>query len=397
MRILMVHNRYRIRGGEDESTGMETALLRSHGHEVVEYTEENEQIAELSSWRVAFRTIWSQQSYRRLRRLIREQRPHLACFQNLFPLISPAAYYAAKAEGLPTVQMLRNYRLLCPNALLFRQGRPCEDCLQRLLPWPGILHACYRDNRRASAAVATMLTTHRALRTWKRRVNMYVALTEFGRQKFIQGGFAASKIMVKPNFVYPDPKPGDGPRQFAIFAGRLFPEKGVDTLLDAWERLPSSVPLKIVGEGPAAERIMALCERVPEIEWLGRKPLADVYELMGQAHFLIFPSKWYEGLGRTIIEAFAKGTPVLASNLGSMAALIEHGRTGLHFEPGNADDLAAKIAWAWSHPVEMAAMGQAARREFEAKYTAERNYAMTMEIYQRAMGQPIIRPLSTTT
>lgn len=314
------------------------------------------------------------------------------CFQNLFPLISPSAYYAAKAEGLPTVQTLRNYRLFCLNSFLFRQGHPCEDCLQQLLPWPGVVHACYRDNRMASATVATMLATHRALRTWQRKVDIYVALTEFGRQKFIQGGLPASKLVVKPNFVYPDPGPGDGPRQFAVFVGRLSPEKGVGMLLDAWERLASPVPLKIVGEGPAAERIIALRQHMPQIEWLGRQPLDVVYRLMGQAGFLVFPSQLYEGLSRTIIEAFAKGTPVLASNLGTMATLIEHGRTGLHVEPGNPEDLAAKVAWAWTHPADMAAMGLAARREFEAKYTAERNYALMMEIYQRAMGRPITPP-----
>jgi glycosyltransferase involved in cell wall biosynthesis len=390
VRILVVHNRYRFRGGEDESTEMEVALLRSRGHEVMEFFEDNQRIDRISAPRLALRTVWSQESYRQLRQVMRERRPHIAYFQNTFPLISPAAYYAAKSEGVTIVQTLRNYRLLCPNALFFRDGRPCEDCHRKLIPWPGVLHACYRENRMASLTVASMLTAHRVLRTWKNAVDVYIALTDFARQKFIEGGLPAEKIVVKPNFVHPDPGPGACQGQYVLFVGRLFPEKGLDTLLAAWERLRLRLPLKIVGEGPLAGRVVEVSQRLPEVTWLGRKTIAEVYTLMEGALCLVFPSTWYEGLPRTVIEAFAKGIPVVASNLGAMSTLVEHGRTGVHFTAGDPDDLAASVRWVSTHPQARAEMGRQARQEYEAKYTAERSYDMLMTIYEKALGRPVL-------
>jgi glycosyltransferase involved in cell wall biosynthesis len=386
VRILVIHNRYRIRGGEDESTEMEIALLRAHGHEVTDFFEDNQRIDQLSVPNLALRTVWSQESYWQLRRLIGTCRPHIAYFQNTFPLISPAAYYAAKAEGVATVQTLRNYRLLCPNALFFRDGRPCEACLGRRTFWPGVLHACYRQNRLASFTVATMLMTHRALHTWQRAVDIYIALTEFARQKFIEGGIPAAKIFVKPNFVHPDPGVSSGRGRYALFVGRLFPEKGLDTLLAAWKRLATPVPLKIVGEGPMADRVVEACQVLPEVTWLGRQTMAQVSALMGEARYLVFPSTWYEGLPRTIIEAFAKGIPVVASNLGAMSTLVEDGRTGMHFAAGDPEALATSVQWAWSHPQAMAEMGHRARQEYEAKYTAERSYERLMTIWAQLLG-----------
>ena len=393
MRILLVHNRYRIRGGEDEVSEMEAALLRSHRHELIELIEDNQRITSLASLRMGFSTVWNRESYRHLRRLIREWRPDIVHIHNFFPLISPAAHYAASVEGIPTVQTLHNYRLLCPNALFLRNGRPCEDCLGKFVPWPGVVHACYRGNRAASGTVALMLIVHRALGTWNKAVSLYIALTDFARQKFIDGGMPAGKIVVKPNFIYPSPDPGEGHGCYALFVGRLFPEKGLDTLLAAWEQLGGRVPLKIVGDGPLARKVVEFGTRLPDLKWLGRRDLKEVYALMSQARFLILPSIWYEGgLPRTVIEAFAMGRPVIASDLGSMSTLVEHGRTGLHFTPGAPDDLATRVAWAWNHPQDMMEMGQEARREYEAKYTAERNYELLMEIYRRATARPQTAP-----
>jgi glycosyltransferase involved in cell wall biosynthesis len=392
LRILVGHNRYQIRSGEDECADTEMALLRAQGHEVIEYIEQNQRISQLSSLRLACRTVWSQESYHRLRELIHERRPHIAYFQNLFPLISPAAYYITKAEGIPTVQMLQNYRLLCPNALLFRDGHLCEACLDRFVPWPGVVHSCYRGSRAASGAVAVMLTVHRWLRTWDTKVDVYIALTEFARQKFVQGGLPSQKIVVRPNFVHPDPGPGSGPRQYTLFVGRLFPEKGLETLLAAWKRLGEQIPLKIVGEGPLHNHAMTEYGALSNIEWLGRRPLEEIYTLMGSASFLVFPSTWYEGLPRTIIEAFAKGTPVVASDLGAMSTLVEHRRTGLLFTPADPQDLAATIEWAWTHPQAMAEMGRWARQEYEARYTAEQSYERLIAIFRQATHPDVAPP-----
>ena len=381
MRILSIHNNYQIRGGEDESRELEERLLREKGHEVEVYEENNHRISTIGAVNLAFRTVWSTESYNIVKQKLIGKACDLIHVQNYFPLISPSIYYAAKAEGVPVVQSLRNYRLLCPNALFFRDGQTCEDCMGKAIPYPGVLHSCYRDSLAASAVTATMLTVHRAMQTWKQKVDLYIALTEFARQKFIEGGLPGEKIVVKPNFVHPDPGVGQGRGGYALFVGRLSVEKGLDTLLAAWEQLKNPMPLKIVGEGPLERPVAEAAEKFPKVEWLGRRSMAEVHALMGEAMVLIFPSKWYETFGRVAVEAFAKGTPVIAANIGAIAELVDHGRTGLHFQPGNATDLAAKVEWVLQHQRELAQMRQEARAQFEAKYTAEENYRRVMEIY----------------
>jgi glycosyltransferase involved in cell wall biosynthesis len=386
MRILSIHNRYQIRGGEDECHDAEVNLLRKRGHQVDVYQEDNHRIADMGNVQVATKTIWSQESYQIIRDRLTSQSFDLVHVQNFFPLVSPAVYYAAKAAGVPVVQTLHNYRLLCPNGLFYRDGKVCEDCIGKPIPYPGVLHGCYRQNRLATGAVATMLASHRFLNTWSTMIDQYIALTEFARQKFIQGGLPAEKIVVKPHFIDPDPRPGHGRGRFALYVGRLSTEKGLDTLLTAWQRLEQRISLKIVGDGPLEDQVIAAAQRCPNVEWLGRQPIDRVYDLMGEAMFLVLPSKWYETFGRVAVEAFSKGTPVIAANIGAIAELVDSGRTGLHFRPGDPEDLAAMVEWALDNPAATAKMRQAARAEFKAKYTAERNYQQLMDIYAEAQS-----------
>lgn len=383
MRILSVHNRYLIGGGEDNSTDAENALLERHGHTVERHIEDNERIAELGMVRTAARTVWSQESYRAVRQVLRKGHFDVVSCQNTFPLLSPSVYYAAQAERVPVVQTLRNYRLLCANAYFFRDEKACESCMGKLFPWPGVQHACYRDSKAGSLVLATMLATHRIMRTYHEQVDLYVALTEFGRRKFIEGGLPAAKITVKPNFVDPDPGPGQGEGGYLLFVGRLSEEKGLSTLLAAWRSLLSPVPLKIAGEGPLQGFVEQAVRENPNVEYLGRRSGPEILELMGRAKALVFPSQWYEGLPRTIIEAFAKGTPVIATRLGAMETLVDHGRTGLHFAPGDAADLRSQVEWLLEHPAAREAMRRAARRAFETQFTAEANYQRTMQIFER--------------
>ncbi|MDY6802777.1 MAG: glycosyltransferase family 4 protein [Cyanobacteriota bacterium] len=382
MRILSIHNRYQIRGGEDESREAEQRLLTEKGHQVDVYEDTNDRVPELGKVRVAMRTVWSQESYKIVRQKLKQNSYDLIHVQNFFPLISPSVYYAAKAEGVPVVQSLRNYRLMCANSYFFRQGRVCEDCMGKFLPWPGVVHSCYRDNRAGTVAVAAMQTVHRILPTWSKMVGVYITLTQFARQKFIQAGLPPEKILVKPNFVSTNPEVGKGSGGYAFFVGRLSPEKGLDTLLEAWEYLGGQIPLKIVGDGPLASKVQEAASRLPNIEWLGRRPLQEVYDLVGEAKFLIFPSQWYETFGRVAVEAFAKGTPVIAANIGAIAELVDSGRTGLLFRPGDREDLIGQVEWANTHPEELTQMRRNARAEFEAKYTAEENYRQLRGIYQ---------------
>jgi glycosyltransferase involved in cell wall biosynthesis len=385
MKILAVHNRYQQPGGEDQVFVDETALLESRNHRVLRYEVHNDQVEQVNRLTLARDTVWNTSAYRELGTLIRRERPDVVHFHNTLPLVSPAGYYAAGAEGVPVIQTLHNYRLLCPVALFFRDGRVCEDCMGKAVPWPGVVHRCYRGSRSASGVIATMLTVHRALRTWTEMVDVYVALTEFARNKFIEGGLPAGKIAVKPNFVAPDPGRGQGGGGYALFVGRLAPEKGTGTMLAAWDQLGTRVPLKIVGDGPLRDRVVEAAARQSNVEWLGHKPVEDIHALMRKADMLVFPSQCYETFGRVAAEAFAAGTPVIAANIGAGAELVEHGRTGLKFRPGDPEDLVTQVEWALSHPAELRRMREEVRAEFEAKYTAERNYRTLMEIYEAAL------------
>jgi glycosyltransferase involved in cell wall biosynthesis len=383
----LCHNYYRLRGGEDQCFEDEARLLESHGHDVVRYTAHNDSIAGMSRWSAARRTFSNRQSYDALRTIFRQERPALMHCTNTFPLISPAAYTAARDANVPVVQALHNYRFVCPNALLMRDGQVCEDCLGKSFAWPGIVHRCYRNSAAATSVVAAMVALHRLKGTWKRSVDLYYTVSEFARQKLIQGGIPADKIAVKPNLVDPDPGMGRGCGGYAIFVGRLSPEKGLETLLAAWTQLgsdPDGLRLKIVGDGPLAPMVKQAAESNPRIEWLGSRSLTEVLKLVGDAAMLLMPSIWYETFGRTIIEAYATGTPVIASNLGAMAELVVNGETGLLFAPGNAADLVAKVRSLANDRARRSAMRRAARLEFEAKYTAESNYHLLMDLYARA-------------
>jgi len=389
MRILIVHNHYQQAGGEDEVFRAEAALLRQHGHSVLTLTEENGEVRGLHALAAARDAVWSTRFQRRLTESLRQTRPDVVHFHNTFFRVSPAAYYACRDAGVTAVQTLHNYRLMCPAATFYRDGRVCEDCVGSAVAFPGIRRGCYRRSRVQTAVVAGMLTVHRRLGTWQRCVDRYIAMTEFARAKFIAGGLPAEKIAVKPNFCPVDPGIGRGAGGYALFVGRLSAEKGVETLMAAWSRLGGRVPLMIVGDGPLAPRVQEFVARTDRCQWLGWEPKERVLELMRSAMFLVVPSECYEMFPLVLAEAYATGLPVIGSRLGSVGAVVVDGQTGLCVRPADPDDLAAKVEWAVSHPDELAEMRTNARAEFEAKYTPERNYQMLMEIYDQARAAAV--------
>ncbi|MGO9115133.1 MAG: glycosyltransferase family 4 protein [Thermoguttaceae bacterium] len=386
MRILLCHNFYREPGGEDQVFADEGWLLESHGHDVIRYTRHNDDLESMGRWEAARRTLWNRQTREEVYRLIRQEQPDLLHCHNTFPLISPSIYAAAKVAGVPVVQTLHNYRLLCPSALFLRDGRPCEDCLGKLLAWPGIVHRCYRRNRLATAVVAAMLAAHRLRGTWVRRVQQFIALSEFSRGKFIEGGLPARRVTVKANFMRHDPCCGSGRGGYAVFVGRLAAEKGVGTLLAAWQQLAGYVPLKIMGDGPLAADAAAAARQDPRIEYLGRRGGDEVLAILGEAACLVFPSTCYENCPKTILEAFAKGTPVIASAAGAMTEMVADGRNGFHFRPGDSQDLAAKVGALLADPGRSSAMRRAARDDYEVKYRSEVNAQRLLAIYRQALA-----------
>jgi glycosyltransferase involved in cell wall biosynthesis len=388
--MLFVHNYYQREGGEDAGVRQERDLLAAAGHRIVEYSRCSGEIALngiSSRIKLGAGALWSKRAYTELHSLIAKERPEVAFLHNTVPLISPSAYFACAEAGVPVVQTLHNYRFLCPAGTFLRQGKICEECVTSTL-FRSVWHGCYQESASASATLALMLASQRALGTWQEKVACYIARTEFARRKFIEGGLPAERIVVKPCFVHPDPGPRVGAGDTTLFLGRLSSEKGLRTLIAAWERLDGTVPLRIAGDGPLREELETEVERrrIAGVKVLGRVPDADLLAEVKRARFLVFPSEWYEGLPLTIAEAFACSLPVVASRIGSMVELVDDGRTGLHFSPGDPADLAAKVEWAWAHPREMEEMGRAARREYEGKYTPEINYEQLMEVCQRAIG-----------
>lgn len=380
--VAVIHNRYREPGGEDGAVAADIDLLAARGHVVSHLSTTNHALSALGPLGSASKTVWNAGARRTVAALLIRARPGIAHFHNTFPLLSPAVYSAAHDAGVPVVQTLHNYRLLCPNALLFRDGAPCEDCVSRRVKWPGVAHMCYRGSRGASAATAAMLALHSAAGTWERAVDVYIALTEFARRKFVDGGLPADRVVVRPNFIADDPGPGRHGGGYALFVGRLSPEKGVDTLLDAWRRVGRHVPLKVVGAGPLAGHLAA---DVAGVEFLGPLPRERVLALMHDAACLVFPSACYENFPLVLAEAFATGLPVVASGHGAAAEIVTEGRTGHHFAPGDADALAGAVERAFARPGELAAMGEAARREYETHYTPDLAYERLMAIYDRAV------------
>jgi glycosyltransferase involved in cell wall biosynthesis len=389
MKILTIHNKYQHRGGEDEVRDAEDQLLQSRGHQVRSLTFDNAGIGGFGAALIGLSTPWSQASYRRVAGEIASWRPDIVNVHNFFPLATPAVHYAAASAGVPVVQTLHNFRTLCPSGVLFREGKPCEECIGKVVPWPGIVHACYRESHIASAAVAAMNSVHNVMKTWQTQVTLFFALTEFARQKFIQGGFPSERLVVKPNFVGLDLGPGLGHGDFIFYAGRLSEEKGIPLLLNAWRTAKPNGRLLLAGDGPLTPLVEEFCRRDHTIQYLGRLPLAETYRYMGDARAFVFPSLWYEGMPRAIIEAFSRGTPVIANRLGSMTEMIRHQETGWLVDSGDCGAFACALSFAFTDQFDHARVRSEARAEFERNYTADRQYELLMTAYQHAIDRPI--------
>ena len=389
MKIVLVHNTYQQPGGEDVIFEQEQQMLLHAGHQVITYCRSNWDADSYLGIRrigLAKRTVWASDTRREFLQLLQREKPDVVHVHNTFVMISPSIYSACCEAMVPVVQTLHNYRLLCPAATFFRDGKVCEECMEGSL-WQGVRHACYRRSYSATAVVALMLATHRLRDTWKREISCFVALSEFARNKFVQGGLPEEKIFIKPNFVYPDPGARTGDGDYALFVGRLSPEKGMNTVIAAWKRLPFSIPIVIIGGGPDREQLeaQAASAGLTNVHFKGQMPREQTLAAINNARFVVISSEWYETFCMAIAEAFACSTPVICSRMGVMEELVLDGRTGLHFTPSDPADLALKVQWAWAHPEETRAMGRKARAEYESKYTADTNYPQLIQIYQRAV------------
>jgi glycosyltransferase involved in cell wall biosynthesis len=390
MKIVIAHNSYQRPGGEDVVARQERQLLENEGHTVVSYLRSNWEVASygpLQQIALVPKTVWSSDAKKEFAHLLRVEKPDLVHVHNTLLMISPSIFSACQEAGIPVVHTLHNYRILCPGATFFRDGQICEECTQHTL-WRSVQHGCYRNSRAATATIALMIAVNRGLGTWDQNVDGLIALTQFARSKFLAQGVPSEKLFVKPNFVDPDPMPGNSDGEYVIFAGRLTPEKRISTVLLAMRRLSDKIPLMVVGGGPQRVQLEneARHHGLKNVIFRGQLSREDTVSAMKGARFLIFSSEWYETFGMTIIESFACGVPVICSRLGAMRELVDDGRTGLHFTPGDHEDLAEKLNWAWHNPAVTRDLGREARREYEGKYTAQKNYPLLMDIYKRTIG-----------
>jgi glycosyltransferase involved in cell wall biosynthesis len=379
VRVLVVHNAYQLRGGEDAVVQAEVELLQAHGVTVQFYGRHNDDVPLQGALRTAADALWSRRTTHEVGELLRRWRPDVVHAHNTFPLVSPSLHWAARRAGVPVVQTLHNFRLLCLQGTMLRDERPCTRCVGRS-PLAGVAHGCYRGSRAQSAVLAASLMLHRGLGTWSRCVDRFVALTPFCRDQLVAGGIDAARIVVEPNFVdLPEPPPQ--PRQGLLYVGRLSHEKGTAVLAQALARLPAA-SLRIAGAGPH----QGLFDGLGACERLGALQPADVAREMGRAVALVLPSTCYEGFPRALVEAFASALPVIASRLGSLADLVEHGVTGLLVEPADPAALAQAMQWALAHPERMREMGRAARSRYEALYTPRQALARRLALYEEVLA-----------
>lgn len=390
MKILIVHNRYQQKGGEDAVALSERNLLASNGQEVELLEVDNDAIVSLPGKIAASISVfYSRAGVRILEDALARFRPDVVHVHNWFPTLSPAIFWVCRRQRLPVVQTLHNYRLLCAGGSLFRDGHVCEDCIGTRLRSPGVMHGCYRGSRLGTGVATAGMLAHWRIGTWHKAVNRFIALSQFARNKLIQGGLPAEKVVIKPNLLDLDPgfRPGKvlGEPRYLAFVGRLTEDKGVGRLLDCWSRNPDLPLLRIIGTGPLEERVREAAGRFANLEWLGMKYPAEVVGIMGGASALLCPSLWYEGMPRVVIEALAVGTPVLASRLGTYPEMIVEGKFGELFDSSDPEALTECVR-RLSAGNTLGEMRAAARNEFEARYTAAPNFQMLQKIYQDAMA-----------
>lgn len=386
MKVLMVHNRYQQRGGEDAVVEAEVRLLAANGVDVRRFDADNDSIQGLmSKVQVSIGQFGLPNAVKtRFHKTLSEFCPDVVHVHNWFPTLSPAVFQICRRAHVPAIHTVHNYRLLCAGATLFRNGHVCEDCIGTTFRTPGIAHGCYHQSRIGSAVATAGMLANWSLGTWQHSVDRFIALSEFARRKLIEGGLPADKIIVKPNFVDPDPGPRSGAGGYLLYAGRLTEEKGLRVLLQCWKSAAELPMLKIAGTGPLQEEVREAASLLPNLHWLGNRSTEDVLELMGNASALICPSLWYEGMPRVVIESLAVGTPVIASNIGCYPEMIIDGKTGALFPTGDAAALVACLRNLIQTDA-LAAMRNGARHCFENNYTGERNLSLLLNVYRSVL------------
>lgn len=389
MKVLVIHNEYKQRGGEYVCFCAHVALLRKFGHRVITYSHDNAEIESYSLFEklwFPFNTAYSRETYRELRKIVAEERPDVAHVHNVFPLLSPSVYQALADGGIPIVQTVHNFRFMCPNGLFYTHTQICERC-----KYGNTLHAvlrrCYRNSFVLSLVYALTIGLHRKRGTF-RLIDRYIALTEFGASKLAESGVTTrDRIRVLGNFL-PDPLPTLGSETgrlpYVLYLGRVALEKGISVLIEALAT-HGRLLLKIAGDGPQLQSLQALVHRLglsSRVEFLGRVTGETKQRLLREATALTLPSVCYENFPVTILESFAVATPVIASDIGSIPYLVKHERNGLLFGPSDSRALGDALLELTTDPSRALEMGRKGRETVDALYTSNVHYNQLMRIYQ---------------
>lgn len=390
-KVLIIHNFYQQSGGEDKVVEQESAMLRSRGIEIEHYYVHNDSIQSrglANMAKLAVEAAWSLPEFKRIKKLLLQVKPDVVHVHNFFPVISPSVYHACERLGIPVVQTLHNYRLICPAATFMRGNKVCEKCLHGTL-LHSIRHGCYRGSQLQTIPVAAMIKFNDLIGTWRHKVSRYIALTEFARDKFAESGIPLDRIAVKPNFIHHKTMKTqyDSNDRYLLFVGRISAEKGVRNLLQAWSQLEDrgGLRLVIIGDGPEKAELAAAYPQ-EDVRFLGKQDGDTVLDCMSRAMYVMVPSIWYEGFPMTIVESFSVGTPVLCSRLGALEEVVEDGVTGFHFQHDDLENIKTVIRCAVAYE-NYAAMRQKVSENYAARYTEEVNVKQLMAIYSEAMEE----------
>jgi len=387
MRILLVHNCYQEKGGEDVVVANEIGLLERSGHRVKIFKADSSMISDFAAKVNAFRrAVYNEAVRRTLAERLARDLPDVVHVHNTFPLLSASVYDACADAGVPVVQTLHNYRLFCAGALLLRNGKICELCLDGK-PYRAVVHRCYRGSLLGSLAAANVIAYQHRHRTWSTKVARFIALTAFARNKFIEAGLPSERIVIKPNFVMDPGAPDLEGREGVLFVGRLSKEKGVIHLIRALSH--TDVPLRILGDGP--ERAALQAQASTNVIFEGSVTPERVRQAMRSARFMVLPSLSYEGFPLSVAEGLANGLPVIASRLGSLTEIVEDNVTGRLISPADPAALRAAVTELRDDPNRLKAMSLAARRRYEAFYAPEWNIEQLLAVYRDVIDEAKIK------
>lgn len=382
MKILVIHNEYLQRGGEDTVFAQEQELLASRGHEVASILFSNATISTArDKVKYSLKCIYNRDAYRQVLQKLNTFQPDVIHVHNFFYVASPAIFYAARKMGIPIVMTLHNYRLICPSAFLFHNGEIYNDSIHKVFPLRAVAKKVWNNSFLITASIVLCTGIHKLLGTFRKQVDGFIVFTEFSRNLFLDSSLRLTResFFIKPNFAEDKGVITAERGNYFLFVGRLSEEKGLDVLLKACEQ--GSFNLKILGDGPLREKVEAYASRYPAIEYLGKKPQEEVTGFMQQAKALIFPSIWYEGMPMVILEAFSCGTPVLASRLGNPGSMISPEKDGLLFEPKDAAGLTEAVIRLSENPGLQKTLSEGARATYERYYSPQQNHDMLIDIY----------------